>query len=312
MHRPVFAARLGASALAGLALLNLPAAASDYTPLFSPVIQEMTDRLAALPDPGTTKVEKRLRKALQKGLDAAAVETEDLAQDLRVALKVCKGLEAAYPGDEAMAGLLGGLLDGLEAGVLDGHADLQDALEGIFRDKVRAKVEKSVTRADAALAAETETAVARAKALAKALKAVAKGLKDAAKDVPDTTPSTASATVDGDPWTASEIAGRVTTGAGILTITAHSAVSGSIIRISLPSGFAGAGPYNLASTQGGLEFDALPEDPAVIVSGSLQVTAYNANHHTIAGTFQFTAQDSSISHPVTAGAFDIHLVVVDP
>src|SRR5262245_46416984 len=104
---------LSAIVLAVLLLLGADASAVTLASRFPALSDEITTRLAALPETGLSRDQKRQKTALNKAAKALAKDTGDLGLLLKYARKAVLKLDTAYPEDAT----LGPMLDEVVAGL---------------------------------------------------------------------------------------------------------------------------------------------------------------------------------------------------
>lgn len=330
---------LAASALAAAAP---PAAADPFTGNFNDLLVELNDRDADLPPTGLTKEQRKGRRALNRAFRALAADSKDLAGDLAMARKMAAALEAGYPGDGVIAGLLSGLNDALGLGVIAGRDELEVSIalaaEGRLKDRALARLAAAdALLADAGAAA---TQGLRARLLERAHRTSLQGSRLAEKAGPggSTGSSSMSATVNGSPWAANDSFGTAVSGlahvseslAGVRKILvagrrilpngASPPLPGdtSRIQITLQSVSVNVAPGTFpVGTTDGINASATwtfeAEDgafqQAVAVSGSIVLTSLTLKAGSVdaAGTFDFSFYDgvADATFPVASGTFEV-------
>jgi hypothetical protein len=139
--------RLPAAALLGLGLLAAApgAAAAPNSDHFDALVAEMNDRDLALPFTGLTKEQKKERRVVNRFFAALAADSADLAGDLRMARRMARNLEAGYPGDGVITGLLSDLDDALGDDIAAVRTEVESTLSlaepGTLHDRAQAKID---------------------------------------------------------------------------------------------------------------------------------------------------------------------------
>lgn len=337
MHR--LAAPLALGALLALCAPP-PAAATPSTGAFQSLLVELNARDGALPATGGTREQKKERKVLAKAFRALARESDGLAGDLAIAVKMTRTLERGYPGDSTILSLLDGTLDALEGLLRDGRDEVEVIVsllaEGKWKDRSSAKL----AAADAALVRSLEPGflASRAKQLLKAWKQVEKGGKLAAKGDPGGSvgDSTMAATVKGLPWAANTEFGTgvsglasVSEGSGGLRkvivrgrrilpssgnpqlpgVTSTLQITVQTTRMDLEPGTWSVG-NNLDGVSVSVSWIEEAEDGSVQngvgLSGSVTLSTIlvGPGSVTVTGTFGFTLFDGSGTFAVSGGTFE--------
>jgi hypothetical protein len=139
MRRPILAVLL-----AGAALLAAPrAGATPHSDHFEDLLAELNLRDGDLPLEDLTPEQRRERATLRKAFAALRIDSDGLADDLRIGVRIAAPLEKGYPGDGEIGALLDGALDGLAGDVGVVHDEVVVAIgvaaEGRVRDRAEAK-----------------------------------------------------------------------------------------------------------------------------------------------------------------------------
>ena len=129
-----------------LLLAVTPASALRATRHLDALEATLADRAAALAG-ATDKTGKKQRKAAEKALARIAVDTDSLADDLKLAKKIAGPVETAYRGDAEVIELLGDAIDAFAADVEDGAAILARAREPLPDAKLTKKADRLLGKA---------------------------------------------------------------------------------------------------------------------------------------------------------------------
>jgi hypothetical protein len=331
-----------------VAALALAAAAPSraeplHSDLFQPLLEELNDRDIALPVDHLTKEQKKQRSALRKSFRALEYESKDLAGDLRTAQKMTKALDAGYPVDFEMAGLLDDLNGALGALVLDGRDQLEVAIAGLAEGKYKTKALAKLVKADAVLldVALPGTRTRLAGLHRKCWSLILSGGKIAAKAAPGgpTGASVVTADVNGAGWTSnsqfgsavvgiaqvSESTGGVRkvlfTGRRILPHSENADLPGETTRLQVNLAASWADITSGVFTVGGgdgvtvsVTWTHEDEDgnltQAVATEGSVTIDTIETTLGSVSvtGTFQFTMYDggAATTFPITSGLFEVY------
>jgi hypothetical protein len=338
---PTGTARI-AAALLGLALLGAAprAAATPFDPdAFAALVTEMNDRDGTLPTTGLTKDQRRERAALNRAYRALAAPPKDLGGDLTMARKMATALQAGYPGDGTIDGLLTALDDTLGAKVSNVRDEVAVTISLASAGKLRDRAQAKLDAADALFAggAAAATAALRARFQERCHAALLRANAFAVK-AGTSGPgggSTMAAVVDGIPWQANTDFGTgvsgfadvsslnggarkiVVAGRQILPSSANPRIAGASSRIQLTlmsnTSDIVPGTYALGTTDG-VYFaasrlaeaeDGTPSQ-AVAVAGTIVVTSLTVREGSIDidGTFDLTMFDgvASTTFPVASGS----------
>lgn len=205
-----------------LALLALLALASPAGALYEAHLDDfeaaVAGRLAALPETGGTKAEAKQRKALLKSQAALLLPSADRAADLVLAKKAASAVQKTFAADAPLLAAMDGALDAYRADADDGILECDGLLAGFPDGAAAVKIGKKLDGVRALLEKEAAETVlsARAGILAKAFKKTAP-LKEALAGEPpggpcgppshleDVNIGSMTATVDGQPWTSSDV-----------------------------------------------------------------------------------------------------------
>jgi hypothetical protein len=335
--------RLALAALAALslALPAVRASADPFTSHFNDLVSELNLRDANLPVSGLTQEQRRQRAALTRSFRALSVDAQDLSGDLLMARKMAGAIEAGFPGDATLAGILAVLNDDLAADVQAQRDETVILISIAQQGKLRTRAEAKLAVADSLFIAadEEETQAGEARTRLRGMKAVVQAAKMAVKAGPGggTDTSTMTAVVAGESWAANPDFGTavggladvsdstgglrkiIVTGRRILPRSTNPLLPGETSRIQLSLLSAGndvvAGTYLMGNSEGvnasaSWYFEDEDENAtqAVSISGSIQVTSLvlHAGSVDIAGTFTLTMYDgiADVTFDIGSGAFE--------
>jgi hypothetical protein len=320
MRRIPVASLLAVAALAVLAEAGGAASPPSY---FGPLLDEVQNRISALPDPPATPEDRKAFKALDKARTLLAKEAKKpgFGRDAKTSTTCDKTLSRAFPEDATLEGLLDDLADALDVEI---QARLDILETGIPATLAEGKTLTALQAArDAAQArldgygAETDrtgrlkvvkaAGAASDKVLARLAAAAMKALDTRGLD----------ADVDGDPLTTRDPVGQLAFDASTRKLlnadvfgTEGEGEAARSISLHVDSLGPGGGDVEPGDTR------SLSSDPqaqatytestrsAVSSTGSLTISCYDQRTGTVMGTFTFTGDyDTGGTATVTGGRF---------
>jgi hypothetical protein len=333
---------LPAVLLAGAALLAAPpAGATPQSDHFEDLLAELNLRDGDLPLEDLTPEERRERAVLRKAFAALRIESDGLADDLRIGKRIAPPLEKGYAGDGEILGLLDGTMEGLGGDVGTVHDEVVVAIgvagEGRIRERAEAKREAAALLLEEAPFLATPTLRARALDRAHRLLLAANALALKAGPGGSDTGATMAAFVDGAAWEANPDFGTavggiaevdaesgqarkvIVFGRRVLPKTGMPQVAGAstklqITLVSNPANLA-PGTYSLGTTSGitlSATWTEEDEDGDVRtflpVGGTLtlETLVVKAGSVDAAGTFSFSMfhPPTEETFPITSGSFE--------
>jgi hypothetical protein len=336
--------RLAAAALLGAALLALVprAPAAPFTGHFVDLISEMNDRDLALPIEDPTPEQRRERRVVNRFFAFLAADSQDVLGDVKMARKMAVVLEAGYPDDGLIVGLLSALNDDLRGEIEGVAAEVELTLAvadaGRLRDRAEAKLVVAaaiLADADAAL-----TQALRARLQEKCLKTILAANRLAVRAGPGDPGSGSffTALVDGSGWqsngdfgTAVSGSADVSTGNGGVRKVSMSGrriepsngepnLPGDTTRLvmTFTSNNENIVPatYSIGTSNGVNASATWFEEPeaggfvqAVAVSGTITITSLDINLGSIdlEGTFDLSMYDAAndVTFPIASGSFTV-------
>lgn len=162
--------------LAAVLLLGSAASAVTLASRFTDLSDQVDVLVAALPETGLTKDQKKVKASLGKVVTALTKDTDDLAKTMKNGRKVALQLDALYPGDPVMGALLDDLVATLSVDVVRRGAGLNNATSFLPDGTAKVRAQKFSDAAELEIVA-ADVGTVRAERLAHLAAAAALILK---------------------------------------------------------------------------------------------------------------------------------------
>jgi hypothetical protein len=303
--------------IALLVLLVCGSAASAVTLAgrFTELDAEVAARLAALPDSGLSKAQKKEKSTLGQVAATLAKDTEELAKTLKNAKKAVSKLDKAYPGDATFAPLLDAVVAGLTSDVAQRGGDLFISIQLLPDGTAKTKAQAASDAAEAeivAAAAELVRATRLSRA-SKALKLIVKGERIVTKAGGGTVVTNELDVDIGDvhmhlpPATGDYIfMVNYDPGMDVLQLTARQTIDETIYLFSLRVSAPAIGTQSLlAGPPTAFSSSAITGQPPFQLQpgGTMTFTVFDPDNSRFVGTFSATFSNGTTTVTLTNGSF---------
>ena len=142
--------------LAVVLLAGSAASAVTLASRFTALSDEVAERIAAFPDSGLSKDEKKIKSSLGKAAKALAKDTDDLAKTLKNGRKAVSKLDLAYPADGVLAPLLDDVVAGLSLDVTKRGGELFVSIQGLPDGTAKTKAQTLSDASEAEIVAAAD------------------------------------------------------------------------------------------------------------------------------------------------------------